>query len=148
MAKSNVLKQTHAWPFHGSSFLKTAAYRVTMNETMRNFNTVQAVTKAITSKGSGQMEMLSKDLKSLPQTLQGRCSHGPNRSHNADPCLVLLRLSVPPQSILLQPWVWNESSHAWTATWLETTSDSVWTMIKDFTEMVKYLRVLLLLHNS
>lgn len=51
-----------------------------MNETMRNFNTVQAVTKAITSKGSGQMEMLSKDLKSLPQTLQGRCSHGPNRS--------------------------------------------------------------------
>ena len=32
-----------------------------------------------------------------------------------------------------------------TATWLETTSDSVWTMIKDFTEMVKYLRVLLLL---
>lgn len=42
-----------------------------MNETMRNFNTVQAVTKAITSKGSGQMEMLSKDLKSLPQTLQG-----------------------------------------------------------------------------
>lgn len=51
------------------SFLKTAAYRATMNETMRNFNTVQVVTKTITERLLKALVRCKCYLKNLRQSI-------------------------------------------------------------------------------